>query len=103
MHRSYEGTNAPVRIYWYADRVEIISPGGPFGHGHGRKLRRPRHQRLPQPAPGRSPAPLGYAQHFGVGIQIARDALARNGSPPPEFRVEPRTVIATIRRNALNK
>ena len=31
MHRSYEGTNAPVRIYWYADRVEIISPGGPFG------------------------------------------------------------------------
>jgi ATP-dependent DNA helicase RecG len=40
---------------------------------------------------------LGYAQHFGVGIQIARDALARNGNPPPEFRVEPRTIIATIR------
>lgn len=41
---------------------------------------------------------LGYAQHFGVGIQIARDALARNGNPPLEFRVEPQTVLATIRR-----
>jgi predicted HTH transcriptional regulator len=41
---------------------------------------------------------LGYVQHFGIGIQIARDALARNGNPPPEFRVGPRTIIATIRR-----
>jgi len=30
MHRSNEGTNAPVRIYRNADRVEIISPGGTF-------------------------------------------------------------------------
>ncbi|MDE2974546.1 MAG: hypothetical protein OXU64_07480 [Gemmatimonadota bacterium] len=28
MHRTYEGTNAPVRVTWYDDRVEIISPGG---------------------------------------------------------------------------
>ncbi len=33
-----------------------------------------------------------------MGIQIARDALARNGNPPLEFRVEPKTVLATIRR-----
>ena len=31
MHRSYEGTNTPVRVYWYADRVEIASPGGLYG------------------------------------------------------------------------
>lgn len=31
MHRSYEGTNAPVRIYWFSDRIEISNPGGPFG------------------------------------------------------------------------
>ncbi len=46
-----------------------------------------------------APECLGYVQRFGVGIQIARDALARNGNPPLEFRVDPRTVIATIRRN----
>jgi ATP-dependent DNA helicase RecG len=31
MHRCYDVTNAPTRINWFADRVEITSPGGPFG------------------------------------------------------------------------
>lgn len=31
LHRSYEGTSSPVRITWYDDRVEIYSPGGPYG------------------------------------------------------------------------
>ena len=37
---------------------------------------------------------LGYVQHFGVGIQIAREAFARNGNPPPEFQVSGRTVAS---------
>lgn len=32
LHRAYESTNAPVRIYWFSDRIEIISPGGPYGN-----------------------------------------------------------------------
>jgi ATP-dependent DNA helicase RecG len=28
MHRTYEGTNAPVRVTWFSDRIEILSPGG---------------------------------------------------------------------------
>ncbi|HYU52947.1 MAG TPA: RNA-binding domain-containing protein, partial [Gemmatimonadaceae bacterium] len=31
MHRTYESTNAPVRLTWFNDRIEIISPGGPYG------------------------------------------------------------------------
>ncbi|MBK8767856.1 MAG: hypothetical protein IPM01_25905 [Burkholderiaceae bacterium] len=31
MHRSYEATNAPVRVYWFDDRIEVHNPGGPFG------------------------------------------------------------------------
>ncbi|XPM56364.1 MAG: ATP-binding protein [Leptolyngbya sp. IPPAS B-1204] len=31
MHRSYEETNAPVRVYWFDNRIEIQSPGGLFG------------------------------------------------------------------------
>ena len=31
MHRSYEATNAPVRLYWFSDRVEIQNPGRLFG------------------------------------------------------------------------
>ena len=32
LHRSYEGTNAPIRVYWFNDRIEISSPGGPYGN-----------------------------------------------------------------------
>ncbi|MCY3844199.1 MAG: putative DNA binding domain-containing protein, partial [Acidobacteria bacterium] len=31
MHRTYEGTNAPTHVYWFDDRIEISSPGGPYG------------------------------------------------------------------------
>lgn len=31
MHRAYEATNTPVHLSWFDDRVEIVSPGGPFG------------------------------------------------------------------------
>ena len=41
---------------------------------------------------------LGYAQNFGVGIQShARHWLAM-GTQPREFRVDSRTVVATLRR-----
>jgi len=31
MHRSYEATHSPVKVYWFDDRIEIHNPGGPFG------------------------------------------------------------------------
>lgn len=31
IHRNYEGTNAPIRITWYNDRIETQNPGGLFG------------------------------------------------------------------------
>jgi len=98
MHRAYEGTNAPVRIYWYSDRVEVISPGGPYGQVTPENFGRPGINDYRNPNLAEAMRCLGYAQHFGVGIQIARDALARNGNPPLEFQVDARTVVATLRR-----
>lgn len=100
MHRSYEGTNAPVRVYWYSDRIEIISPGGPFGQVTPENFGQPGINDYRNPHLAEAMRTLGYAQHFGVGIQIAREALARNGNPPLEFRVDSRTVVATIRRKS---
>ena len=31
LHRTYEATNAPVRVYWFSDRIEIHNPGGLYG------------------------------------------------------------------------
>ncbi|MHB8902154.1 MAG: ATP-binding protein [Thermoguttaceae bacterium] len=97
MHRSYEGTNSPVRIYWYVDRIEVISPGGPFGQVTPENFGQPGINDYRNPHLAEAMRTLGYAQHFGVGIQIAREALARNGNPALEFRVDSRTVVATIR------
>ena len=39
MHRSYEGNNAPVHVYWYDDRIEVTSPGWCVRHGNDGQLR----------------------------------------------------------------
>jgi len=98
MHRIYEGTNAPVRTYWYSDRVEVISPGGPYGRVTPENFGLPGVNDYRNPNLAEAMRCLGYAQNFGVGIQIARDALARNGNPPLEFQVDSRSVVATLRR-----
>lgn len=98
MHRVYEGTNAPARIYWYSDRVEILSPGGPYGLVTNANFGQPGAADYRNLHVAEAMRVLGYVQRFGVGIQIARDALARNGNPPPEFRIEPHMVMATVRR-----
>jgi ATP-dependent DNA helicase RecG len=43
---------------------------------------------------------LGYIQRFGVGLQLARSELKKNGNPPSEFQVEDSHVLAIVRRQA---
>ena len=56
MHRTYDGTNAPVHVYWFDDRIEINSPGGPYRRSHARELRASGGDRLSQPDAGGSNA-----------------------------------------------
>ncbi len=98
MHRTYEETNSPVRIYWYADRIEIISPGGPFGHVTPENFGQPGVTDYRNPNLAEAMRHLGYAQRFGVGIQIARESLARNGNPPLEFNIDQGPVMAVVRK-----
>ena len=96
MHRSYEGTNTPIRVYWYSDRVEISSPGGLYGRmtreNFGRGDTDYRNPLLAEIMHN-----LGFAQRFGLGIPLARKLLAENGNPEPEFHFEPTRVVATVR------
>lgn len=97
MHRSYEGTNAPVRITWFADRIEIQNPGGPFGQVTRGNFGQPGITDYRNPHLAEVMKNLGYVQRFGLGIQISRDQLLKNGNPPLEFTVEDAHVLATIR------
>ena len=40
---------------------------------------------------------LGFAQRFGIGLPIARQALQDNGNPPPEFAFSPTHVTVIVR------
>lgn len=97
MHRTYEGTNAPVRFTWFTDRIEIQNPGGPFGQVNRQNFGQPGITDYRNPHLAEAMKNLGYVQRFGVGIAMARQELASNGNPPPEFVVEDAHVLVIIR------
>lgn len=97
MHRTYEATNAPVRITWFNDRIEIQNPGGPFGQVTRQNFGVPGVTDYRNPNMADAMKVLGYVQRFGVGIASARKLLADAGHPAPEFVVEDLHVLAIIR------
>lgn len=97
MHRTYEGTNAPVRIYWFDDRIEIANPGGPYGSVTQENFGRPGASDYRNPVLAGVLKNMGFVQRFGFGIAEARRSMEKNGNPPPEFQVEQTHVLATLR------
>ena len=97
MHRTYEATNTPVRVYWYDDRIEIISPGGAYGTVTAANFGQPGVSDYRNPNLAEALRVLGFVQRFGFGIVAARGALADNGNPPPEFTIEPNFVYVAVR------
>ena len=96
LHRNYQ-SNTPVRIFWFSDHIEIISPGGPYGEvsianfgQHGLTSYR-------NPNIAEVMRNLGYVQKFGMGIELARSELKKNGNPDLEFDVQDSIILATIR------
>lgn len=98
LHRTYEGTNAPVKLYWFDDRIEIINSGGPYGSMTKQNFGKPGFSDYRNPQLAAAFKVLGYAQRFGAGITLARQALEKNGNPPPEFEIEQNFVMAIVRR-----
>ncbi|HET7460973.1 MAG TPA: ATP-binding protein [Longimicrobium sp.] len=97
MHRTYEATHAPVRVYWYDDRIEITSPGGPFGTVSAENFGEPGVADYRNPNLAEAMRVLGFVQRFGFGFPIARRALAENGNPPLELVAQPSHVTAVVR------
>ena len=100
MHRTYEATNAPIRISWFSDRIEIVSPGGPYGIVNAGNFGQPGITDYRNPHLAEALKVLGYVQRFGVGIASARKLLKENGNPPPEFNISANHVLVIVRRVA---
>ena len=98
MHRAYEATNAPVRVTWVNDRIEVHNPGGAFGIVTRENFGQPGVTDYRNPNVAEALKVYGYVQRFGAGIAIARRELEDHGHPEPEFSVEDAFVQVTIRR-----
>lgn len=96
MHKEYETSNAPIRVTWYNDRIEIQNPGGPYGQvnrdNFGKGMTDYRNPRLADVMRG-----LGFVQRFGVGIGTARRELEKAGHPDLKFVVDDRHIAAIVR------
>lgn len=93
LHRSYENTSAPVRVYWFSDRIEISNPGGPYGSVTVENFGQPGLADYRNPNLAEAMRALGWVQRFGAGLAIARKALGARLS----FDVQPTVVIACIK------
>ena len=87
MHRTYEATHTPVRVNWFNDRIEVISPGGPFGVLNADNFGEPGLTDYRNPNLADAMRTLGLVQRFGAGIHIARSLLRAGGHPEPVFTV----------------
>ncbi len=97
LHRTYESTNSPIRVYWFNDRIEINSPGGPYGNVTSENFGKPGITDYRNPNIGDVLKTFGFIQAFGRGIATARREMQRNGNPPPEFETNQSVVVCTLR------
>lgn len=96
IHRNYEATSTPVKVYWFDDRVEIHNPGGLFGTVTPETI----WQNVTDyrnPSIAEAMKILGLVDRFGFGMVKANSSLADNGNPPLEFDFQPNFVLFTVR------
>ena len=96
LHRTYEASHAPVRVTWYDDRIEIQSPGGPFGQVTVETFGQPGVTDYRNPTLAEALKALGFVERFGIGLEIVRKTLLSNGNPPAYFGIMPNYIHVTV-------
>jgi ATP-dependent DNA helicase RecG len=83
-----------IEMRMYADRLEIISPGGLPGYMTIDNLVEEHFSR--NPAAGQRPVPVGFIEELGLGIDQMIEEMVQAGHPPPEFRATPHSFTVTL-------
>ena len=79
------------------DRIEIRSPGGPYGHVTAENFGQLGAVDYRNPNIADVLKTLGFIQAFGRGIAVARSAMKENGNPTLEFQTSQTAVPCTLR------
>jgi ATP-dependent DNA helicase RecG len=82
MHRSYEA-NAPIYIYEFSDRIEILNPGGLYGDANAQNF--PNASDYRNVVLAEAMKTLGYVNRFNYGVKRAIEELEKNGNGRPDF------------------
>lgn len=82
MHRNYE-SNAPIYIYEFSNRIEIINPGGLYGEATPQNF--PNASDYRNVVIAEAMKILGYVNKFNYGVKRAKAELIKNGNSEPDF------------------
>ena len=82
MHRSYE-SNAPIYIYEFANKIEIVNSGGLYGSVNAKNF--PDASDYRNVVLAEAMKELGYVNRFNYGIKRATAELEKNGNGAPVF------------------
>jgi ATP-dependent DNA helicase RecG len=95
LHRTYDSSTMPTKVYWYADRIEIMNPGGLYGEVTPYSIwKNATSYRNPAVAEGLKN--LGVVDRFGFGLIRAKQALKENGNPELRFEFQENFVLMQV-------
>lgn len=97
MHRTYQ-SNAPVKFYEYADRIEIDNPGNLYGKARPENF--PNENDYRNPVFAEAMKTLGYVNRFSRGVNMVQEALAANQSKAAVFLLDDITTFKVVVYNA---
>ncbi len=93
IHRDYQ-SNAPIKLYEFSNRIEIVNSGGLFGDARPENF--PNKNDYRNPTLAEAAKNLGFINSFNVGVKRAKAALAKNGNPEPVFITDQLTSFSVI-------
>jgi ATP-dependent DNA helicase RecG len=93
-HRDYRLRGRRIEIRMFADRMEVISPGGLPGFITVDNLVEEHFSRNPRLVSGLFQ--WGYIEELGLGIDRMIEEMVQLGHPPPRFKDQPHSFTVTL-------
>ncbi len=96
-HRDYRLRGRKIEVRMYADRLEVISPGGLPGFITVDNIVDEHYSRNPRLVNGLFQ--WGYIEELGLGIDRMIEDMVSAGHPPPKFQPKPYSFTVTLFNN----
>ena len=89
-----------MRVYWFADEINISSPGGVYGdvtkENFGTGITSYRNPTIAEAIKN-----MGFMQQFGIGLAMVHKELKNNGNPPANFDINENFISVTIKKTKM--